>query len=55
MSEDDAERTTGPDEDGESIDDTGRNPTQRRMDAEGESESEAPVDEPWVTREGGRE
>jgi hypothetical protein len=45
-------RSGARDESGEElVDESGRNPTQRRMDEEGESESDAPVDEPWVTRE----
>ena len=35
----------------ELIDESGRNPTQRRMDETGESEEDEPVDAPWGTGE----
>ena len=46
-SETDREVPTAHESGEESIDDTGRNPTQRRIDGAGESEGDEPVDAPW--------
>jgi hypothetical protein len=35
----------------EAIDDSGRNPTQQRIDETGESSSDAPADTDWETNE----
>lgn len=48
----DPDRPRRDQNDEELVDESGRNPTQRELDEEPATEGDAPVDGPWVTREG---